>query len=183
MLSVFIGILTVVIVVVSVLLIFIVLMQRPKQEGLGAAFGGGMMDSVAGAHTTDVLQKATIWLASVFLGGAIVLAVLKAQELKAIDPGEVLPEPAAEPALPSVPPSISDLPTPPTPATAPAAPTEGEKTKADAEAPAAPAKAPEADKKPTGKGSGDAPKSEKAKGDASKPAPADSGKDAKPAQE
>ena len=98
MLSVFIGILTVLMVVISILLVLIVLMQRPKQEGLGAAFGGGMMDSVAGAHTSDVLQKGTTWLATFFLGFAILLAVLKAQELKAIDPGEAIdPREACEP--------------------------------------------------------------------------------------
>lgn len=124
MLSVFIGILTVLIVVVSLLLILIVLMQRPKQEGLGAAFGGGMMDSVAGAHTTDVLQKGTTWLAAIFLVTAIVLAMLKAQEIKSVDPGELLPAAQEEPALPQLPPTISDLPTPtpaPTETPAPAA--------------------------------------------------------------
>ncbi|MBL9151197.1 MAG: preprotein translocase subunit SecG [Verrucomicrobiales bacterium] len=117
----------------SILLILIVLMQRPKQEGLGAAFGGGMMDSLAGAHTTDVLQKGTVWLATIFLSSAVLLAVLKTRELKASDPGELLPTPPAETAFPTEPPSISNLPMPevekaadpatPAPATpAPAAP-------------------------------------------------------------
>ena len=44
-------------VVVSLLLILVILMQRPKQEGLGAAFGAGMTDAAFGAKTTDVLQK------------------------------------------------------------------------------------------------------------------------------
>ena len=98
----------VVMVIVSILLVLIVLMQRPKQEGLGAAFGGGMMDSVAGAHTTDVLQKGTIWLAAIFMGSAILVSVLQAKQLQAEDVGEVLPEAPVEPALP---PSIGDLPT------------------------------------------------------------------------
>lgn len=113
MLSVFIGILTVLMVIVSILLILIVLMQRPKQEGLGAAFGGGMMDSLAGAHTTDVLQRGTVWLATIFLGASILLAVLKTRELKAQDPGELLPSnPPAESALPTDLPSLSNLPMP-----------------------------------------------------------------------
>ncbi|MCB1086658.1 MAG: preprotein translocase subunit SecG, partial [Verrucomicrobiae bacterium] len=91
MLSVFIGILTVLMVIVSILLILIILMQRPKQEGLGAAFGGGMMDSLAGAHTTDVLQRGTVWLASIFLCAAILLAMLKTRDLQAKDAGEILP--------------------------------------------------------------------------------------------
>ena len=98
----------VVMVIVSILLVLIVLMQRPKQEGLGAAFVGGMMDSVAGAHTTDVLQKGTIWLAAIFMGSAILVSVLQAKQLQAEDVGEVLPEVPVEPALP---PSIGDLPT------------------------------------------------------------------------
>src|SRR6188472_2133994 len=57
-----IGFLTFLEVLVCILLILIVLMQRPKQEGLGAAFGGGMMDSLAGAQTTNVLQKGTTYL-------------------------------------------------------------------------------------------------------------------------
>ncbi|MCB1231754.1 MAG: preprotein translocase subunit SecG [Verrucomicrobiae bacterium] len=121
-----------------VLLILIILMQRPKQEGLGAAFGGGMMDSVAGAHTTDVLQKGTTWLASIFFGAAILLAILKAQELKQVDPGEVL-KPAAVETAPAPTPSISDLPQPPAPAPAeekPAPEPEAAKTDAPAKAPA-----------------------------------------------
>lgn len=166
MLSVFIGILTVVIVIVSVLLILIVLMQRPKQEGLGAAFGGGMMDSVAGAHTTDVLQKGTTWLAGIFLGTAVLLAVLKAQELKAIDPGEVLPPAAEEPAMPPIPPTISDLPAPVAPPTTEEAPAPAETT----DAPEAPAEdaAPEAPATPAA---------------APAPAPAEPAEDAKPAAE
>lgn len=128
----------VVMVIVSILLVLIVLMQRPKQEGLGAAFGGGMMDSVAGAHTTDVLQKGTIWLAAIFMGSAILVSVLQAKQLQAEDVGEVLPEAPAEPALP---PSIGDLPStlPPvgegggTPAPAPAT---GGETGTDAPSPA-----------------------------------------------
>lgn len=145
MLSVFIGILTVVIVVVSLLLILIVLMQRPKQEGLGAAFGGGMMDSVAGAHTSDVLQKGTTWLATIFLCTAVLLAVLKAKEIEAIDPGELLPAAQEEPALPPIPPTISDLPTPEAPATptAPATPAPAEESAPAEDSPAPEAKAEE----------------------------------------
>ena len=48
-------------VVVSLLLVLVILMQRPKQEGLGAAFGSGMTDAAWGARTTDVLQKGTVY--------------------------------------------------------------------------------------------------------------------------
>ena len=64
--NIVINLLLVAFVVVSLLLILVVLMQRPKQEGLGAAFGGGMMNEALGAHTTDILQKGTVWLAVIF---------------------------------------------------------------------------------------------------------------------
>lgn len=63
-------------VVVSLLLVLLVLMQRPKQEGLGAAFGAGMTDGMWGARTTDVLQKGTVYMGSLFFILALVLAIL-----------------------------------------------------------------------------------------------------------
>ncbi len=63
-------------VVVSALLILVVMMQRPKQEGLGAAFGAGMTDGMWGARTTDVLQKGTVYLGTLFFIFALLLAIL-----------------------------------------------------------------------------------------------------------
>ncbi|MDA7629652.1 preprotein translocase subunit SecG [Akkermansiaceae bacterium] len=63
-------------VVVSALLILVILMQRPKQEGLGAAFGSGATDAVWGARTTDVLQRATVYLGTLFFVFSLVLAIL-----------------------------------------------------------------------------------------------------------
>ena len=51
-------------------------MQRPKQEGLGAAFGGGMTDQAFGARTTDVLQKGTVYLASLLFIVTLALSIL-----------------------------------------------------------------------------------------------------------
>ena len=53
-------------VLVSLLIVLVVLMQRPKNEGLGAAFGGGMTDNLFGAQTTNVLQKFTRLLGGTF---------------------------------------------------------------------------------------------------------------------
>lgn len=53
-------------VMVSFLMIIAVLMQRPRSEGLGAAFGGGMTDNIFGAQTTNVLAKATTILGITF---------------------------------------------------------------------------------------------------------------------
>ena len=36
---------------VAVLMMLVILMQRPKSEGLGAAFGGGVTENIFGAQT------------------------------------------------------------------------------------------------------------------------------------
>jgi preprotein translocase subunit SecG len=63
-------------ILICVLMCFVVLMQRSKQEGLGAAFGGGFTESVWGAQTSQVLVKATVWLAALFFIFSILLARL-----------------------------------------------------------------------------------------------------------
>ena len=63
-------------IVVSLLLLGVVLMQRPKQEGLGAAFGAAITDQAFGARTTDVLKKATVYFGSAFMLLCLVLAML-----------------------------------------------------------------------------------------------------------
>ncbi len=78
-----IGFLIVVLVVVCVLMVFIVMMQRPKQEGLGAAFGAGMANEMFGAQTTNVLQKGTTYLGTMFFGLTLLLAILTAKHSRA----------------------------------------------------------------------------------------------------
>lgn len=75
-LSISINLLLVLFVLVCALLIPIILMQRPKQEGLGAAFGAGVTDQVFGAQTTNVLQKATVYLGTAFFVLSLTLAIL-----------------------------------------------------------------------------------------------------------
>ena len=150
-----IGILTVVEVLVCLLLILIVLMQRPRQEGLGASFGDSMTSQVWGAQTTNVLQKFTVYLAVLLFVLTLALAVLTARE-QAPAPtklfGDKPVQPPPVPAAPATPSPISVTPAPAAPATpAPAAAPKAEEKKADApKAPAAPApaaaKAPEAPK-------------------------------------
>jgi len=57
-------------------------MQRPKQEGLGAAFGGGMTDQAFGARTTDVLQKGTVYLGVLFFVVTFILSILSSAETR-----------------------------------------------------------------------------------------------------
>jgi preprotein translocase subunit SecG len=66
-------------VLVCLLMVGVVLMQRPKNEGLGAAFGGGMTENIFGAQTTHVLQKFTVWLGIVFFIITLTLAILYAR--------------------------------------------------------------------------------------------------------
>lgn len=75
-LSISINLLLAIFVIVCVLMSMIILMQRPKNEGLGAAFGSGATDQLFGARTTNVLQKATVYLASLFFVLTLALAVL-----------------------------------------------------------------------------------------------------------
>ena len=63
-------------ILVCILLTLLVLMQKPRSEGLGAAFGGSFTDSIFGAQTSDVLTKGTIWLGSIFMVLTLVLALL-----------------------------------------------------------------------------------------------------------
>jgi preprotein translocase subunit SecG len=54
----------------------VIMMQRSKQEGLGAAFGGGFTESIWGAQTSQVLVKATVYATIIFFMLSIVLARL-----------------------------------------------------------------------------------------------------------
>jgi preprotein translocase subunit SecG len=67
-------------VLVALLMILVILMQRPKSEGLGAAFGGGVTENIFGAQTTNVLVKFTSWLAGIFFVLTFVLSILYAHK-------------------------------------------------------------------------------------------------------
>lgn len=76
--SILLNVLLVFYVLVTVLMILIILMQRPKSEGLGAAFGGGVTDNIFGAQTSNVLTKITGWLAGTFFFLTFALSVIYA---------------------------------------------------------------------------------------------------------
>jgi preprotein translocase subunit SecG len=75
-----IGILKGVFICVALLMMLVILMQRPKSEGLGAAFGGGVTENIFGAQTTNVLTKITGWLAAIFFILTFVLSILYAHK-------------------------------------------------------------------------------------------------------
>jgi preprotein translocase subunit SecG len=65
-------------VLVALLMVLVILMQRPKSEGLGAAFGGAVTENIFGAQTTNVLVKFTVWLAGIFFALTFALSILYA---------------------------------------------------------------------------------------------------------
>ena len=78
--SLLIGFLTFILVVNCVFLMLLVLVQLPKKEaGAGLAFGAGAVDTLIGAGSGNALTKMTKYSAGIFLGLAIVLAILNSQ--------------------------------------------------------------------------------------------------------
>jgi preprotein translocase subunit SecG len=65
---------------IALLMVLVILMQRPKSEGLGAAFGGGVTENIFGAQTTNVLTKITGWLAGLFFLLTFALSILYAHK-------------------------------------------------------------------------------------------------------
>jgi len=141
--SIFIGCLYVIEVVVCLLLALVVMLQKPKEGGLGGAIGGGMLESSLGADAGSVLIKTTAVLGAIFLLNTLVLARLTSTvHSHSIMAQEGEPAPAAAPALPNIP-APADAPELPAipdkaPAAAPKAPA------LPATVPAAPAKVPAA---------------------------------------
>jgi len=142
--SILINILLALNVLVALLIIFIVLMQRPKSEGLGAAFGGGMTENIFGAGTTNALATITRYLGAMFFFLSIVLSWLyikqtshKSNVQQRLMAPSVVPAPAATPA-PATPAPDAKAPTA-TPA--PATPAAATPAPASATTPSAPAPA------------------------------------------
>ncbi|HEX4639062.1 MAG TPA: preprotein translocase subunit SecG [Chthoniobacterales bacterium] len=102
-------------VLVACLMMLIILMQRPKSEGLGAAFGGGVTENIFGAQTTNVLVKFTGWLTAIFFLLTFVLSILYAHKTSR-DTGlrrELLRQQGApQPSLPPVNPNAPAIPAP-----------------------------------------------------------------------
>ena len=135
--GVLIAILTVVHILVALFLIVLVLMQKSSEQGVGAAFGGGVTETVFGAGTTTALVRLTIWCACLLLATTLILAVLHSHRTKT--GGSLMRQslttmpvaPATQPAFPLA--SQPSAPASPetgsaTPATTPAPPTEAPKT-------------------------------------------------------
>ena len=149
--SILIGFLYVVEVLVCILLAMVVMLQKPKEGGLGGAFGGGMLEASLGADAGNVLIRTTAILGAIFLLNTLVLArltstvhsrSLMAREAEpAAETAPALPAAPELPAVPEVPaaaPQAPAAPAPVAPAATPAAPAPAAPA---APAPAAPAPA------------------------------------------
>jgi preprotein translocase subunit SecG len=103
-------------VLVCAFMILVVLMQRPRSEGLGSAFGGGITDNVFGSQTTNVLAKFTTWMGIAFFAITLLLSILtaKANSGKTAIQKKLLSEPV---------PAAVSTPTPAAPSTPEATPT------------------------------------------------------------
>lgn len=105
-------------ILVCLLIIFVVLMQRPRSEGLGAAFGGGVTENIFGAQTTHVLAKFTTWLALAFFVITLLLSILTAKTAsgKTSIQQSLLDAPIPQAALPVPSPASAGSTTPAAPA-------------------------------------------------------------------
>jgi preprotein translocase subunit SecG len=109
-------------VIICVLLGAVVLLQKPKEGGLGVSFGGGTAEALFGAQTGNVLVKITIILGTAFLLNTIVLSRLTSNTATSImENVRTAPVTTQQPALPFS--GGSSAPAPSMPATpAPVAP-------------------------------------------------------------
>ena len=99
----------------------IIMMQRSKQEGLGAAFGGGFTESMWGAQTSNVLVKATVWAAIIFFSLSITLARLYSHRATLLEKGSPVQQLLEKPVAPATA-TPAPTTTPAVPATSPTAP-------------------------------------------------------------
>lgn len=67
------GVITFILILVSLFLCLVVLAQKSKDGGMGAALGGGAAEAAFGAETSNVLSKSTIYSAVLFFILAFVL--------------------------------------------------------------------------------------------------------------
>jgi len=146
--NILIGFVTIVHVLVALFVIVLVLMQKSSEQGVGAAFGGGVTETVFGAGTTTALVRMTIYCACALLATTLILAVLHSHRGKG--GGSLMQRSLATMPMAPAPQSASPFssqPTAPTsPETVPATPATATPAPAAEPQPAAPPPAPE--KKP-----------------------------------
>jgi preprotein translocase subunit SecG len=85
------GVLSVVLIIVSILLIILVLMQKTKGAEIGAVFGSGAAKAVLGASAATILTKITYWLGAIFLTLVLILSYLSVHIAKSKSVIESIP--------------------------------------------------------------------------------------------
>jgi len=110
-------------IIVCFLMGAVILLQKPKDGGLGVSFGGGMGEALFGAQMGNVLTRTTIVLGVVFLLNTLVLSRLTSHGGNSVMEGVRTPAPAAQQqSLPFSQPSAPAAPSAPASVPAPVAP-------------------------------------------------------------
>lgn len=119
--SIFLNILTVVLILVSLFMVLVVLAQKAKSDGgMGSALGGGMAEAAFGADTGNVLSKATINAAIAFFVLAFALYLGRIYQRTHVSAtGDALPTISAPAAKPAAPMTAKPAPAPAKATTAP----------------------------------------------------------------
>ncbi|MBE6383207.1 MAG: preprotein translocase subunit SecG [Lentisphaerae bacterium] len=143
--TILIALLYVVEVAVCLMLALVVMLQKPKEGGIGGLAGASSMEAALGADAGNVLIKTTAILGAIFLANTLVLARLTSTPKSASVVADVEAAPAPAPAIPGdiapvAAPEAPAAPAPEVPA-APAAPAPAAPEAPAAPAPAAPAPA------------------------------------------
>ncbi len=101
--SIVLGILTFILILVSIFLVLVVLAQKTKDGGIGSALGGGAAEAAFGAETTNVLTTATKYSAILFfvLAFALYLGRIYERKVASAAAGSALPTIAAPAAAPA----------------------------------------------------------------------------------
>jgi len=88
-------------ILVCLLLGTVVMLQKPKEGGLGVSFGGGTAEALFGAQTGNVLVNITVILGTIFLLNTIVLSRLTSSGADSVmENVRTAPAAAQQPALP-----------------------------------------------------------------------------------
>ena len=103
-------------VLVATLMVLVILMQRPKSEGLGAAFGGASQTVFGPRGPGNFLSKLTTAAAGIFMITSLVLAIFSSQY---VGGSVILTSPPPKPTMAPVPTPSGAEPTAPSTPSAP----------------------------------------------------------------
>lgn len=110
-------------VVVCLMLAFVVLLQKPKEGGLGGIAGGSMGEAVFGADAANILVKTTAWLGAILLANTLIISRVSSQASRNASSIMYKEAQKAQQAVPVAPAPVAPAPVAPAPvAPAPVAP-------------------------------------------------------------